>query len=237
MEITNQLVPAVVNDIELTASMPQEMVLAQQQLIDWCDHKIKSVQFDSNELKESYEHAKANGWKSSVLKRHYELSIKRLAYYEKIRGALLAGYYIIPNFQVDMFAIRTDKSDPKSSVRSWHYDHEQDAKSLPIAEGEYKNPFPLVRHHSRTLSDGKKEDWSTAEGWDEIEFPISMAKPIIMEATTRAMALKIFDEIGIVPHERKDDPIIIGRIFIKEGTYKKKRVSFMISWHLNTNAL
>lgn len=236
METNNPLVPQVVKDIELTASIPQEMVLAQQQLIDWCDNKILSVSAESVELKESHEHAKANNWKSSVLKKHYDLSVKRLAYYEKIREALLAGYYIVPNFQIDLFAIRTNRADPKSSVLSYWNSHEQDAKELPLQEGEYKNPFPLVRKHSRELSDGKKDTWSTVDGWDDIEFPITMAKPMIMEATTKAMALKVFDEIGIVPHERKEDPIIIGRIFFKEGS-KKKRVSFMIAWHLNTNVL
>lgn len=232
------MLPVPIKDIELSATLPQEMVLAQQQLINWCDNKIASVKFDSNELKESYEHAKTQGWKSSVLKRHYELSVKRLAYYEKIREALVAGYYIIPNFQIDLFAIRTKKEGVSGYSNSYWARHEQSAQQLPIGEGEYKNPNPIIEREQSQHKDGNKvaDAYSYPIEWDEFEFPVSMAKPMIMEATSRAMALKIFDEIGIVPHQRKEDPIIIGRIFFKDGN-NKKNVSFMIAWHLNTNVI
>lgn len=228
--------PQVVGNIELSATLPSEMVLAQNQLIDWCKNKIGIVRAESNELKEAYDIAFDKKWNSVVLKKHYLKSVKKISYYEKILSALEAGYYIIPNFQIDLFAIKTDRDNPKSTMSYWA-DHRQEARELAIQEGEYKNPFPRVSRHSRTLSDGKEKTWSTADDWKDINFPISMAKPFIMEATSKAMALKIFDEIGIVPHERKEDPIIIGRIFIKENNYKTKRVSFMIAWHLNTNVL
>lgn len=65
-----------------------------------------------------------------------------------------------------------------------------------------------------------------------------MSKPKIMEATTRAMALKIFDDFGILPEERKQDPLIIARIRDPRSTaYNHRFVSFIIAWNLNTSTL
>lgn len=66
-----------------------------------------------------------------------------------------------------------------------------------------------------------------------------MAKPHIMCAVERAMALKIFDDIGILPDPspKKKDPIIVGRIYDNPTTYHRVPLTFMISWHLDTRAL
>jgi len=65
-----------------------------------------------------------------------------------------------------------------------------------------------------------------------------MAKPRIMEATSRAMALKIFDDFGILPAQRKGDPMIIARIIDpRSRSYSDKHVSFLITWHLDTRTL
>jgi hypothetical protein len=108
---------------------------------------------------------------------------------------------------------------------------------LAIGEGEYRNPFPLIETDTWTNGEGKKETSRTATDWDELEFPVTMAKPLIMEATSRAMALQIFDEIGIFPPTKKEDPVIIGRIHLKKSRYNDRTISFMIAWHLNTNVI
>lgn len=67
-----------------------------------------------------------------------------------------------------------------------------------------------------------------------------MAKPQIMEATGQAMAAKIFDELGILPDPKpKKDPMIIGTIIDPRGVYgrERRRVSFIIAWHLNVRDL
>jgi hypothetical protein len=70
-----------------------------------------------------------------------------------------------------------------------------------------------------------------------------------MDATAKAMALKVFDQIGIcrpVDHQNErafaasgaGDPLIIGQILRRRGTYQgPKVVSFIIAWHLNLNDL
>lgn len=241
METANQLEiinPAsVLNDLELTATLPHEMVNAQQQLITWCDSKIILLKKESQELLEATEHAKKNKWKFTTIQGQYFRSLKQLQYYEKVKAALMEGYYIVPNFPIQMFAIRTKYKSPKKGITTWYADnHEQLAQELQINEGTYKNPFPLQKQRKIKDNEGKDITKYWADDWDRFEFPITMAKPSIMEATSRAMALKIFDRIGIMPEGKKDDPVIIGQI-LRRNSYTTKIVSFMICWHLNTNVI
>lgn len=222
-------------DIELTATAPLEMVNAQQKLITWCDTKLSFLKAESSELLEATDHAKKMKWKSGTLQRQYEKSLKKISYYEKIKAALLEGFYIVPNFPIQMFAIKTKMANPKHKTLSYWANHEQNAQELTIGSGDYQNPIPIIKRKVIRNSD-KEEKYSYPSGWDEFEFPITMAKPSIMQATTRAMALKIFDRIGIMPDIRDRDPVIIGQIIRKQG-YSTKIVSFMIAWHLNTNVL
>ncbi len=226
-----------VQDIELTATVPNDMVVAQKQLVSWCDKKLVILNHEATELKEAYEHAKKMKWKISVLYATWQRSVKSICYYVKVKMALEEGYYIVPNFPIQMFAIRTTR---EPNGHSWHYwgDHQQDAQQLVVGKGDYQNPFPLCerlnlqKDGDRTIQEAE----SYPVGWDDFEFPITMAKPQIMQATSRAMALKIFDRIGIMPATKNEDPVIIGQVFIKKG-YTEKIVSFMIAWHLNTNVL
>lgn len=227
--------PVPVKDLELTATQPIEMLNAQQHLIVWCDLKIASLVSQAAELHEATEHAKLMKWKSSTLERQHDRCVRRISYYSKVKAALLAGYYIIPNFPITLFAIRTHKKNPTGQSTSYWARVEQGAKELPINEGEYRNPNPLVE--DRNWKDGDRSGVvRTAKEWDDIEFPITMAKPEIMKATSKAMELRIFDRVGIMPASKNDDPVIIGQIFHKSGG-REKVVSFMIAWHLNTNVL
>ncbi len=233
-----ETLPTKVDDLQLTATLPSEMVESQQSLIEWCEKKIAYLKVDSKELKESYLHAKKSKWKYKVLENHYRKSVKVIEFYDKMKTALMNGFYIVPNFPIQMFAIKTKKPIP-SQEPSWSYwdNHEQKAQELPETVGEYQNPYPVA--HKRKIFKNDREgvqDQYYAHHWDEFEFPLTMAKPAIMEATSRAIALKIFDQIGIMPATKKDDPVIIGQIFRRNG-YNTKTISFMIAWHLNTNVL
>lgn len=228
-----------VQNIQLTATEPSEMINAQQKLITWCDLKISYLGKEATDLLEATDHAKKMKWKSSALEGQYNRCVRRVEYYKKIKAALLEGYYVVPNFPIQMFAIRTKAKNVKGSSHSYWGNHNQDAQELTIGGGEYKNPAPIVQRLSEERNSDNKiiqASESFATEWDDFEFPITMAKPRIMEATSRAMALKIFDQIGIMPPTRNDDPVIIGQIFNKNG-YSKKTVSFMIAWHLDTKVL
>jgi hypothetical protein len=230
--------PASVEDIALTATLPSEMVQSQQQLIHWCAQKISACEYECRETYDAYERAKKMRWKHEPMRNLWRNASQRLAYYQKVKAALEAGYYIVPNFDVQFFAIRTTKKSPRDSwaIGSWNTDHKKNAEQLPIGEGEYQNPFPVIYERFQDDGTGGQKRLTRAESWDKMEFPIFMAKPEVMEATQQAISKKIFDRIGVYPRYKKEDPVIIGQIFRKQGN-KEKIVSFMIAWHLNTNMI
>lgn len=237
------------NDIHVTAENADEMAQCQSALIVWARAKVASMAAERDECKESYDYAVSHKWRTAPLKRHWDIAVKRFSFYEKLLAALEHGYQIVPPFPLTAFAVRTDHKNPLKLLTTSHYaSHAQEAAGLPIGEGEYKNPFPAVRQ--RTISERTAthnevcQYW--AEHWNDFEFPVSMAKPKIMEASTRAMALKIFDELGVLPgHAPSEgtrpplgDPMIIARIVMNHKLYAlHKSVSFIIAWHLETKRL
>lgn len=230
---------------ELSAQTPVEMLSCQNALIQWCKNKVVAMQAEHAELDGAYRHALKQKWKVSTLKRHAELAAKRVVFYQKMQGALEAGYYIVPNFPVTLFAIRTDRKKPAtmfSPKMTYVPNLNQEGKLLPQGEGTYQNPVPLVKKNWAGKSEqGHQLHDYWAYKWDDLEFPANMAKLHIMDATTRAMQMKIFDELGMMPADRQrhPDPILVGRINDPRpvGYGTKKFVTFMIAWHLDTRTL
>lgn len=244
-------VAAPVADIEVTAENADEMAQCQNAMIAWAKAKVQELTRQWHELKEAYEHAVKRKWKSDTLKRHAGIAEKRAEFFNRMLTALIHGYQIVPSFPVTAFAIRTTKDKPlKMWTTAWNKNHTQIPETLEAGEGEYKNPFPLV--HQRTVAERTQTTaeivnyW--AEAWKDVEFPFSMSKIKIMEATTRAMALKIFDDFAILPgyapgegtRPPKGDPIIVARLKDPRptGPYNPPRyITFIVAWHLDTKTL
>lgn len=244
--------PVTGGDIEVIAETPQEMQESNAALIQWCEQKIKSLRVDHIELEASYKAAVEHKWKSSTLKRHAELAKKRVEFYRKLKTALEHGFYIVPTFPVRIFAVRTDKDKPLKLVsttnNNWdHSEKEQKFGPLPEGEGDYKNPFPEIWRTDTTSelpeekrTKGVKQFQYYAKDFQDLDFPLNMARPRIMEATSRAMALKLFDDFGVLPNPyRKADPMIIARIKDPRGPGwgERRSVSFIIAWALDTATL
>lgn len=237
-------------DIEVTAENADQMAQCQTAMIEWCKRKVAETVASEKDLRDAYNHAVKCKWKNDTLLRHANAALKRVDFYQRMLTALEHGYQIVPSFPVTAFAIRTDRKKPlRMYTYGWNKSHTQEVKSLPQGEGEYKNPFPLVQQHTiepATQTTGEKCGY-WAEAWKDLEFPFSMSKPTIMEATTRAMALKIFDDIGILPgfapgegtRAPKGDPIIVARLKDQRPVpYGEARwVTFIVAWHLNTKDL
>lgn len=242
------------HNIEVSARTPDEMKESNQKLIQWCDSKIRELRTDHIELDAAYKSALKKKWKHSVLQRHAEIAKKRIIFYGKLRTALKGGYYIVPNFPVTVFAMRTERNKPlrlASTVRQNYPPSmlkEQQTSSLPAGAGSYVSPKPNVTVENFgevSIKDGSKTiEWgSWAEKWNPVEFPICMSKLEIMEATNRAMEIKLFDDFGVLSnasiHRRGcGDPIIVGRIRDpRSTTWNQRYVSFIIAWHLDTRTL
>lgn len=247
----SEVIPSSVTDIEVSAVDPIGMEQSQSALIKWAKRKIEITKVEHAEVQGAYEHAVKMRWRRDVLKKQAESILKRVQFYEKVLTALEMGYVIVPQFPVDLFAVRTDKKNVTrviltrevSSGVPWRGTFQQATKNLPEGQGQYQNPFPTVRQSwARKIKDdqGREKEvrdfWS--DEWDEMEFPVAMSRPVIMQSVTRAMAQKVFDEIGIF--QGGADPIIVGSIVNpKRGMAIKycPRVMFMLAWSLNTSDL
>lgn len=236
----NNLKP--VEDVKLTAVLPQEMITAQRDLLTWAEQKLEIETKEAEELHQAYLHAKERKWKTSTLQAAAQRAAKRVIYYSKLKSAVQEGYYIVPNFPIDLFAIRTKRLSPKKE----HYYGtwlgrgipSQKPQELPETVGDYKNPnVAIYERDCPTATETNRRHFFTGDSWKDMEFPFSMARPEIMAAFSRAESLKIFDQFGICPPARTNgDPMIIGQIVRKVG-WQEKITSFMIAWHLDTKTL
>lgn len=229
-------------NIQLVATNPQEMAAAQAHLLKHCETLAQEKSDMARELKQNLELAVKNKWRTTTLKKAYDVAIKTAIYYQKIKSAVRAGYYIVPNMPIDVFAIRTSRQNPKYKSARTYADFSQKAQLLPEGEGRYVSPDPLGQNYTQKDERGNALSYFATNSFDGVTFPVALVRPQIMEATSEAMALHIFDQIGIAPQTKKGDPMIIGQI-LKPGTVdfgvhgRKKAVSFLLAWFLDTDVL
>ncbi len=233
-------------DFTVIATTPAGMIEAQKSLIDWADRKIATIRTESAEAVEQLAIAVQRKWKTDAWRRQVAKYERRIEFYEKIKAALNAGYYIVPPFPIDVFAIRTDRAKPKGMDSTYRDNHDQDAKILAIGEGRYVDPKPVCESYvdEVTGSDGKSRDVTRyfATEFADVDFPFKLARSEIRDATNAAMALGIFDRMGVLPRTRAPDPLVCGQIIFpnQPGYYSGdslKCVTFFVAWWLDTKTL
>lgn len=222
----------------LVALTPAELPAVQGQLADWCLQKIRSLGTDLREFRENLRQARKMHWRRTGWERAILKTKKQMIYYTKIKSAVQAGYLVVPNFDVDVLAVRVEKQTPP-------YERDQDvAQCELLAPGTGRYVDDKVKGHKAsetyTGSDGKERirTWFNPTDFNEqLDFPAVLVKPSVLAATNRAMALKLFDRIGIV-QTRKSDPIVVGQIIHPNERYRRynnlRCVTFFIAWFLNT---
>ena len=229
------------DDRSLVALSPGEMPATQQALSDWCVHKRTALEQELKDLEEHWLIASANGWKLRGLQASIQRTKKRLVYYDKVKTAVESGYLIVPNFPVTVLAIRVDRPRQRRTVSTYERSSSFDAKPalLPSGEGRYVDERLLVSDESYTEPDGKggtKIVRKYVSGdYDEPDFPFAAVKPAVLAATQRAMALRVFDQIGMVLNTGGRDPIMVGRLLDPRGNGRCS--TFFIAWWLNTRDL
>lgn len=228
------------------ARNPQEMSIAQGQLIQWCIAKMGEVRVDLADLQENYEIAVKSGWKHTTLKRQIQKEEGRLAFYEKVKAALEAGYCIVPNFPLDIFAIRTARDRPlrnQAQRQNWSPQiDDQRSESPALGEGAYVSTSAQEFETRETTKDAAGTEQVQITRWAEsflgVDFPFAFAQPAVLNATQQAMADKVFDELGVTPtrtQARKGDPMVIGRIYAPgyaRWQRDAKSLSFVVAWFL-----
>lgn len=237
----------------LVALTPAELPAVQHDLIAWCGQKMRELGKEYKDLSENLAIAKKAKWQTVGWKRAVAKSKARIQYYQKIRIAVKEGYLIIPNLSAEIMAVRVEQASPRTKEGTYPSQViEAKAQLLGPDRGRYVDESLIV--HSGTRPTGKKhsdgtpatERWARAEEYNETpDFPAIMVKPILLDATHRAMALHVFDRIGIINGNtggslkaRRSDPIVVGQILDpRSTTWQPRLVTFFIAWWLNTEML
>lgn len=232
----------------LVACNPEQMASAQYDLTEFFREKVEEIKHERTDLSSALQTATKNGWATATYKRQLERSMQRFKFYDKCLKASAAGFAILPNIPVDVFAVRVNRESPKGYTEmqtesQWQAPQLRDERSdkLLAGEGTYvSNTNTETRGSSKELKDGKDvtTKWVQAVDFGEVEFPMIAAAPQVMDATGKAMLLKIFDEIGVSPQRTlRGDPLIIGRIVMAKQGWQEKVLSFLIAWHLDLRTL
>lgn len=248
-------VPTIVDepmDFTVIATNPAQMERSQKSLILWLARKLQAERELERDTKEQFDIALRSKWKIEPWKRRLNQCGERLAFYRKVKVALEAGYYIVPPFPMDVFAVRTTATSPrhKYHYRTTKSEVTEPAMLLAAGEGNYVSAHPSLTeqlYYERDKTTGQldygkiKSREYAAFRHAEVDFPFKMVKPIVMEETAKAMALKIFDQLGVLPsvpvrgHVVQRDPMICGQILAQHK--KRAPITFFIAWWLDTRSI
>lgn len=241
--VPTQMVPT----MHVVARNAEEMQAARQRIHVWLSNKLSYIAAEIHELSEALERATHARWNRSALKRALNTQLSQQVFYQKCLGAVDAGYTIVPDFPVDVFAIRVTRQEPTPyhQFGSWSYPAlpDQQPDILPEGLGQYVSEQAPTTTFNREHADDKgnkstKHHRRTLDHFNEVTFPMQVARVALMDQTASAMQLKVFDQIGICPprREKKADPMVIGQVIIKER-YRTRTVNFLLGWCLNLNDL
>lgn len=214
-------------------------------MIEWSLSAQRQVSLELEEERSSLEIASKRKWATKPFAARISRLEKRTEFYRKIELALRAGYVLVPNFEMTAFAIRTDAKTPRGGTRSGRWNNfVQSAKLLPAGEGRYIDPNPFIETNTDIVPDGKggTKEVVTQRPTnldDEISFPLAIARPMLMTRAGEAMALKIFDEVGVAVDTRRrggrGDPILMG--YIGNPRDSRPGVSFFLGWSFDPSVL
>lgn len=225
----------------IVATTPAEMQAAQATTLQWVENKIAASKKELALAHSVFNSLHKNGLRTQNAQSQIKKANKRVEFYEKVKAALNAGYYIIPPFNVQLFSIRVpEKSNPRGGVSESRWQQEQEARSLPIGTGKYVDPHPdRVRHESITRigNDGQERSVTLYKNdeWKDHDLPVLAHRPEIIDAVGKAWQLKIFDALGIAPAYRSADPIIVGQI--KHWKANSNPLTFFVAWWLDESDL
>ena len=240
----------------LVALSPADMPSAQASIVEFCDKKMMELQAIVDDLRQNLAIAKRNRWGSrKSLESTINREQKRVIYYSKMKAAVTEGYLIVPNFPVNAFAVRVSEGSPRWKSDTHISNDLRDTKpalALPPGEGRYVDDQMVLTDNRWETTDEKGRQVThgnvVASGFDEdIDLPLTAVKPQILESIERALALKIFDRVGLVAERRRGpisvrkDPIVVGQLIDPSerwpDSYGAKVVTFFIAWWLDLSSL
>lgn len=231
-----------VENLSLVALTPAELPATQSALVEWCARKLAALAEVVADLDHNLEIAKRNMWRTASISAALTRERQRIRYYEKIKAAVEAGFLLIPNLPVDVFAVRVHRA-PRHTTSNYEHSRALTTATTTapsLGQGHYvDNAKPYEDHSYQVQENGKtvtKPLYVSREYDDEWDFPVTAVKPVVLEAMARAMALKVFDTMGTVQNvQATGDPIVVGQIV--DPTRRGRMATFFIAWWLNTEDL
>jgi hypothetical protein len=228
--------------ITLYATNPEQLAVSHKELYGWCIAKLGELDEERVEQEALLAAAQKGRFKVSAVERMLHRTQQRVIFYEKIKLALERGYFVVPNMPIQTLAVRTRLKTPAGQAVSNHWaDFIQRGQSLAPGLGEYQDPNPVVQRDIDQEKNSKGElttiRTSYPTAWRDLEFPIELASPALLETANRALQEKLFDELGFVRDENrsqgnKSDPILVGRI--RNPMPRRLDVTFFLGWRINT---
>lgn len=227
----------------IVAVTPQQMTEAQATLTTWALEKLDEARQIATELGESADAAGRHGLSPTGIRRAQKRAEQSVVFYEKVNEAVKEGYVLVPNFPLEVFCVRTEHSKPRGQIdtsSSWEDLPNPQSEAPALGDGENVAGNTLMRRKVpyKRLVDGKEQQryQLIPTGFCPVAFPATLIQPEVIEATGRAMAMKCFDEIGLVGTPRKD-PIVIGTIYQGPPRNRKRQLSFFVAWWLDFRAM
>lgn len=199
----------------LVATSPLEMQATQADLRAQLEDRLTVIEREIIEANRALNEARRNGWATQTLISARNRLIDDETYYNKVLAAVEAGHTIIPEFPIEIFAVRRADPDPKRhqtfqgaiSPKDTWLGHAVESDCAPAGAGEYRNPEPETSNYTwENKAPGAQERgeprWHTevyrsGKPVGPIFFPSATARSPIMKATAHAMKDKVFDQIGV----------------------------------------
>jgi hypothetical protein len=233
--------------LHLVALDRPQLESAHAQMIAWAKARRDKVDVDVDVESTSLDVAARNGWLTTPFTRRLNALARQRTFYDKIIAALEAGFAIVPNFAMNVFAIRTNAAAPRQETRDGRWNRfVQPAQLLAVGEGRYVNPEPLIVTDEQKRTNGQGNEVSTFSQWphdefEDVEFPLVLARPELMTSVGEAMARKLFDEIGVAVDAPgrasggRGDPILLGRLLNPRRS--APALTFFLGWYFDPSRL
>lgn len=202
-------------DPHLVALNPAQMEAARGDMKSWLEQKLAVIERDIVEANAALNEARKNGWATQALTSARNRAVDDETFYNKILIAVEAGHTVIPEFPVEVFAIRRHAEEKPYSITyqgavaasATGSAQPSETDCAPAGAGHYRNPQPWTSSSTReNKAPGAQERgeprWYTtvyrgSGPVGPIPFPAMVARSPIMRATAAAMKDKVFDQIGV----------------------------------------
>ncbi len=217
----------------------QSLTSAHRDVSMWVARRQEALEAEVREADAALKQARDRKWATASLANQARRLRSHQTFLAKVAGALDAGYTIMPNFDMTVLAVRTDKAVPSGQDRNVP---SVGAVRLPIGQGQYVSPEPefVSWQHTENLAGGKTREVTLYRATEHapVDVPFVLVKAGLADRLNEALKSELFDEIGIVRQQPRRDPLLVGRILHPRARHWDRRaVAFFIGWWFDPREL